>query len=619
MQLRSLKRVALALILLAILQLPTAFSSTGFREASALSSADVWQGDTISISSDGSVKPADAPIKRNGEVYVLTKDVVSTSTKFGIYIARSGITLDGNGHKISGPLGYGVYFLSGENIKISNLTVEGFTTGVFSTNGRRIVVSHCTFATKSMAIVLSGFQDSVIEKNVFVNTGIDGQRAVNRNNVVRDNVVNGKPLVIIENAANRVVRGVELGQLVIINSRNILVENVTVRRTMPGIGVYSSANVTVSKSRIEENGWAGINVMDSSGVNVVENVLVDNSYGVYLHSSSGVLIRGNTITAQEKGAGQTPTLSAGIRLYASANNRIIGNVVSGYWKGVEIGGEKSSGNVFYGNDFSNQENAVIEGKSANTWDDGLKGNYWSDYKGTDSNGDGVGDTPYVISEGNVDRYPLVRPARRPEVRVAVVSAYGGVKGAGVYPEGSSVTVSVDSVVIDCGNGTRRVFRGWVRDGSLVSRNQSYTFTVDKPAQIQASWDTEYEVRVLSDRGAVKGSGWYKAGSTVTVTVPQTSYEDQTSKYVFDGFSLDGEVVATSPTYTFTVNRPLTLTARWREEPKGSGVSPSSPAVGGPSLFLLAAAVLAIILLLIAAAMLRRKKERTPPPPPPPGL
>jgi len=45
--------------------------------------------------------------------------------------------------------------------------------------------------------------------------------------------------------------------------------------------------------------------------------------------------------------------------------------------------------------------------SINEWDNGLEGNYWSNYTGTDSDLNGVGDIPYVIDENNQDNYPLM--------------------------------------------------------------------------------------------------------------------------------------------------------------------------------------------------------------------
>ena len=51
-----------------------------------------------------------------------------------------------------------------------------------------------------------------------------------------------------------------------------------------------------------------------------------------------------------------------------------------------------------------------------------EGNFWSDYNGTDSNNDGIGDTPYVIDVLNQDRYPLLQsPVKLPVPPAATVS------------------------------------------------------------------------------------------------------------------------------------------------------------------------------------------------------
>lgn len=62
-------------------------------------------------------------------------------------------------------------------------------------------------------------------------------------------------------------------------------------------------------------------------------------------------------------------------------------------------------NSVYLNNFWRNDVAASD-KSNNTWDDGSFGNYWDQYTGLDVNNDGIGDTPYVISENNEDRYPL---------------------------------------------------------------------------------------------------------------------------------------------------------------------------------------------------------------------
>ena len=71
-------------------------------------------------------------------------------------------------------------------------------------------------------------------------------------------------------------------------------------------------------------------------------------------------------------------------------------------------GSTSSSVVVHHNDFiSNGIQALDNGGTQNTWDDGVgEGNYWSGF-GVDNNHDGIADFPYEIDEDSEDRYPLM--------------------------------------------------------------------------------------------------------------------------------------------------------------------------------------------------------------------
>ena len=60
---------------------------------------------------------------------------------------------------------------------------------------------------------------------------------------------------------------------------------------------------------------------------------------------------------------------------------------------------------------NNKRQVWLYGVNNNVWDAGnlIGGNYWSDYNGIDSEGDNIGDTPYIIDSDTKDNYPLMQP------------------------------------------------------------------------------------------------------------------------------------------------------------------------------------------------------------------
>jgi len=72
--------------------------------------------------------------------------------------------------------------------------------------------------------------------------------------------------------------------------------------------------------------------------------------------------------------------------------------------GVNVRQKSINNDIHLNNFWKNEIDAMAEDN--NTWDNGVEGNYWEQYTGIDTDGDGIGDTPYTISEGNTDSFPL---------------------------------------------------------------------------------------------------------------------------------------------------------------------------------------------------------------------
>lgn len=119
--------------------------------------------------------------------------------------------------------------------------------------------------------------------------------------------------------------------------------------------------------------------------------------------------------------GATKSHNAGIYLYNVDYCNIMNkNCSSNDCPGIHL--RNSNNNFIYVNNFINNADNVYFYDLANIWNstspityiyNGSKytnylGNYWSDYTGNDTNGDGIGDTPYSINSDK-DNYPLMQP------------------------------------------------------------------------------------------------------------------------------------------------------------------------------------------------------------------
>ncbi|MFX0107925.1 MAG: S8 family serine peptidase [Candidatus Hodarchaeota archaeon] len=154
-----------------------------------------------------------------------------------------------------------------------------------------------------------------------------------------------------------------------------------------GVGNYPGvAHDNVISNCIIHDSVVGIFVTWSSNRNKIINCTSyhNDMYGVWMLGDCNYNIMSGCII-YENNVG----IAIGMNPYSTCNNN----------------------HFFHNNIKDNVQQVFIQDSSNNVWDDGYPsgGNYWSDYTGADANGDGIGDTSYVIDTNNIDHYPLMNP------------------------------------------------------------------------------------------------------------------------------------------------------------------------------------------------------------------
>ncbi|HEC77113.1 MAG TPA: hypothetical protein ENI33_07650, partial [Thermoplasmatales archaeon] len=275
-----------------------------------------------------------------------------------------------------------------------------------------------------------------------------------------ENVVINKSISLIgEDRNTTIIDGNNSGDVVYINANNANISNFTMRNSgnfYSGIKMYYSLFNSIHNCIISNNG-KGVH-LDSSSYNIISycNIYSNNYYqGIYAENSDN-----NTISYCEIYSNPYDDIMLdsadynqiyncnlsdsgdGIRILYSYYNEIYDCIISDNDYGIlpyfaennqiyncnilnntvyGVYNFYSTDNVFFLNNFIGNAENVYSVNSNNLWNStqpmdylyngssytSYLGNYWDDYTGTDTNGDGIGETSYNVN-GDNDYYPLVQ-------------------------------------------------------------------------------------------------------------------------------------------------------------------------------------------------------------------
>ena len=362
-----------------------------------------WKGITFSASSNNIL--TDNNVSNNGKAgiwlyYFCNNNTITgntgTNCQFGIWIESSiynvvvNNTFSNNTYRV-------VYLLrSTRNNNIADNTVCNNKEGIRLYSSNDNTIENNTVSNNRAGIRLKSSGNNTVSGNNANNNTEDGIKLLQHSNyniVINNTACNNNDGIVLSLSNNNTVTGSTAS-----NNSGTPSDN--------GRGIFftGSHNNIVATNNASNNVEIGISIHNSRDNTISGNIVNNNRDGIELADSHHNVITDNTVSNN---------LDC-IELSFSRKNTITGNNACNNRYGIKHY-KSSHSKIFLNNFINNTNNGYSVNSYSNIWHSKHKltytyrgniftsylGNYWSNYNDTDTNEDGIWDSPYKKPRSNV--------------------------------------------------------------------------------------------------------------------------------------------------------------------------------------------------------------------------
>lgn len=161
----------------------------------------------------------------------------------------------------------------------------------------------------------------------------------------------------------------------------------------------------------------------------------------------------------------------------------------------------------------------------------------------------------------------IQMATEDQFFIEVQTLYGQAVGQGWYTENTTASVSLSGTLIEQESGHRYRFTGWTGQGAFAysGKDSAFTLIATEPMVQIAHWQEQYLIEIQSAYGSPTGAGWLDVGTECTVMIDSLIAVNETHRYRFNGWAIDGNNTIDNCQFAITVDSPHTLHVNWISE------------------------------------------------------